>query len=71
MNNTNESELVRYHTSIPIYYCTELCASDMPCDPNLVSSAFYAIVFIPQYSSTVYVGIAMGGPALYPYIKKI
>ena len=25
---------------------------------------------ITQYGSTVYIGIAMGGPALWPYIKN-
>ena len=27
-------------------------------------------VNITQYGSTVYIGIAMGGPALLPYIRK-
>ena len=28
------------------------------------------VVCITQYGSTVYIGMAMGGSALYPYIRK-
>ena len=39
------------------------------CSFTAVNTLLYTTLLITQYGSNVYIGIAMGGPALLPYIS--